>query len=693
MVPITPRTIINCKHRRHVERVNGTELAVCKLVQLMLGSTAADIGRVGRDACEACCAQFVPTATGPNPVVASLLYEAATEILARRGAAERDEAKARQVKAFSEEYLEAVVTSSVRQLVPARATCECVFQGQPIAEVGEDKEAQFKCHHPSHNVATLAGCRGCRDWQHVPTRGQLTARELIPVPHVRRGKPVRDWAVGVTTAPRAQPTLSWCLDSLMRAGWQSPHLFVDASADVPDRFRGVPMTWRDKRIGAWSNYYLALAELVATQPRADAYLLVQDDAFFYDREDLCDYLTEVLWPSDPPGLVSLYCSAAYTARDAGWHPLQGEWLWGALAFVFPNEIARQCLADPLVTSPSWNEPGCANIDSLIGRWANVRQIPIWYPSPSLVQHVGNTSTIWTAASNSGPRQADWFAGDCDMPFAVDSDLAAFPEHEFSVAASGDGEYRRRVATGYERMKNSSVVIAGLCRDAQRHLPRTIARIERLGELFAEYRVVLFENDSNDRSRQYLWEWSRENPRVTVLTERFGVPRFAQTRSLDRAERMAHYRNIYRRHIVDRCRDSHFVIVADTDLRGGWSYDGIANTFGHAEWDFVGSAGLMRLPYPTKDGGQQVVHFDAWAFRELGHPEPHDFKTVNQMSFRRGQPLRRVDSCFGGLGVYRAECVSEAKYGGEDCEHVVLHHEMRDRGFDRLYLNPSQLVVY
>ena len=53
----------------------------------------------------------------------------------------------------------------------------------------------------------------------------------------------------------------------------------------------------------------------------------------------------------------------------------------------------------------------------------------------------------------------------------------------------------------------------------------------------------------------------------------------------------------------------------------------------------------------------------------------------------------VWSCFGGLGVYRMECFEAAGYGGDDCEHVTFHRALRERGLDRLFLNPSQIVLY
>jgi hypothetical protein len=34
-----------------------------------------------------------------------------------------------------------------------------------------------------------------------------------------------------------------------------------------------------------------------------------------------------------------------------------------------------------------------------------------------------------------------------------------------------------------------------------------------------------------------------------------------------------------------------------------------------------------------------------------------------------------------------------EYGDDDCEHVVFHNRLRAAGFHRLYLNPSQIVMY
>jgi hypothetical protein len=74
------------------------------------------------------------------------------------------------------------------------------------------------------------------------------------------------------------------------------------------------------------------------------------------------------------------------------------------------------VTDPLVFEHRSNPTeGLVNIDILIGRWAHGRQLPIYFPSPSLVQHIGNESSIWSDPDSRaiGDRRADRFAGDID----------------------------------------------------------------------------------------------------------------------------------------------------------------------------------------------------------------------------------------------------------------------------------------
>jgi hypothetical protein len=337
--------------------------------------------------------------------------------------------------------------------------------------------------------------------------------------------------------------------------------------------------------------------------------------------------------------------------------------------------------------------GKADIDVLIGEWAENLGLKVWYPLPSLVQHIGNTSTIWTGASLSGLRQSPNFAGDLDAPFNAQQTLDGFDESTFPPAEPARQEYVADVHRGYQRMSEQRVVLCGLARNVRNWLPRTIARLERVGSQFADYRVIIYENDSTDSTLACLHAWRKSNGRVTVLSEKLGTPHYGQVRSLARTERLAEYRNRYLEHVAETWPEFDVAIVCDTDLRGGISYDGLAHTFGQENWDFVGSNGLLRRTMPTRPPSMTWCHFDSWAYGEVGQTLAANGDSINRLVFRRGDSLKPVWSCFGGLGIYRMEALLSAQYAGDDCEHVCLHGTMRGNGYDRLFLNPSQVVVY
>jgi hypothetical protein len=270
-------------------------------------------------------------------------------------------------------------------------------------------------------------------------------------------------------------------------------------------------------------------------------------------------------------------------------------------------------------------------------------------------------------------------------------LAAFPEHRFLPAAHAAEPYYSAVERGQRAMREARIVICGLARNVASHLPRTKARIERLGSMFADYRVLIYENDSTDSTPVILKRWAKANHRITAISERRGKERHGSVRCPVRGNDMAEYRNLCHRAVQDRWSDFDYVCLLDLDLAGGFSYDGIAHSFGSQPWDCVGSYGIIYQR--QKLDLNRSLHYDVWAYRRFGSYEELDGTEGNLMSWRRGDALEPVYSCFGGLGLYRMPAWLSAQYAGGDCEHVALHREMRARGYDRQYFNPSQIVLY
>lgn len=676
------------------------ESAQCGIVTTLTGSS--DLSNASREECDACCRSFPPTPQRLNPVVAGLVYRATCQILDTGGTDQCSIERAMQLHDFAEQGLDLFHHGQFR-LTPVRYDAHCCFLGEMQSPLAGDTgtcgngsnvaDPIYSCRHPLHAQTTLNGCRHCRDWSGAMQAVEpLSLMEMVGSPAQRSGPSVRRWGVAVTTAPRRQPTLEHCLDALVRAGWAEPHLFLDGTCRIPSRYEHCPTSWREHPVGALPAWYMALMELIHRQPDADAYMLLQDDVVVYDRESLREYLEQVLWPGNKPAIVSLFLTAPMS--EPGWGRSQGNWHWGAQGFIFPPGIARALLCDSemsracLAASAQIHVP----IPSALFDWVHRRGIDVWYANPSLSQHIGNTSTIWMDACITGGRRAPWFSGSVEVPFAAEETLADFPEEAFSCRQEILPDYTRRVERGRRAMRDRSVVICGLCRDVRIFLPRTAARIERLGEMFRDYRVVLFENDSVDATVDFLRAWQQQNPRVTVISEPQAAKKYSQVRCLERAAWMAWCRNQYRERAVNEFGEFDDVIVVDTDLPGGWSYDGIAHTYGEDGWDFVGSNGLKHRIAPAA-GQPAYLHFDIWAFHPAQGTAARKMVNHNDLDVRRGDPLLPVESCFGGLGIYRMECMKAAQYAGGDCEHVILHEQLRRAGLGRMYLNPSQIALY
>lgn len=274
-------------------------------------------------------------------------------------------------------------------------------------DLSPESAEHMRCRHPRvHSLdgqITRETCGLCRHaTEPLGAQGDSSAS----------ARPAWRWAVGVTTAPRTNSTLSRCLASLASAGWTNPRVFAEPDCDVPS---GYEVTRRGSRVGAWPNWYLSLAELVMQDPLADCYFMVQDDVILC--RSVRPFLEIDLWPSGPVGVVSLYCPSIYHPRksvaDYGPHATsQGFGLVGALTFLFPAESARAMLQDTKVVEHrlKGRRRGLCNIDAIVGRWAQETGRNVYYYSPSLAGHIGETSSIWPNQEPRPSRTCQSFLG-------------------------------------------------------------------------------------------------------------------------------------------------------------------------------------------------------------------------------------------------------------------------------------------
>mgnify|MGYP000163889889 CR=1 FL=1 len=246
------------------------------------------------------------------------------------------------------------------------------------------------------------------------------------------------------------------------------------------------------------------------------------------------------------------------------------------------------------------------------------------------------------------------------------------------------DYSRRIKDGREKARKLNVVFCGLARDCSPHLYNTLSAMAHIGKLFRQWGAVVYENDSRDSTLSILRDWQSRWPRIVIKTDSLNDPKWSMARSPDRGTAMARYRNTCRNIVLEQFSTTDAVIVLDLDL-SRYSVNGILHTFSfYGGFDVMASNGLRR-------DGAHYVQYDAWAFRKNSW-EPMKFKDVKNWVYPLGSPLIPVRSAFGGLAVYQMNAYKAAEYGGGDCEHVIFHRKLYDKGYNRVFINPSQKVI-
>lgn len=282
----------------------------------------------------------------------------------------------------------------------------------------------------------------------------------------------------------------------------------------------------------------------------------------------------------------------------------------------------------------------------------------------------------------------------------------FPENIFVVPSDYLSQYTNRVEIGRNAIVGKKFIVCGLVRDI---FPKLKENLQRIRAMFldlgiADYKIVIFENDSKDGSREYLeWEASRKGTDLelvpcfedcfcrlkTVAASSHGAE------SLARVEKMAYFRNRLLSYIKDRYSHYDYLFNFDFDMSGPMSWDGFAHNFSFSGWDMMATYSVMDAPILGA-----FIYYDSFAFESIKGSYDATIKNnmLNTIMFRRdrGMPPVPVLSAFGGAAVYSMNSIMESRalyysYKGR-CEHVGFHKSMVERGFRKLFVNPSWVTL-
>lgn len=271
--------------------------------------------------------------------------------------------------------------------------------------------------------------------------------------------------------------------------------------------------------------------------------------------------------------------------------------------------------------------------------------------------------------------------------------------------------------------------------------------------FADYKIIIYENDSRDNTKKLYWKWAEVDPKVKFISENIHdivlsniYPRTGNLRT----HFIARARNIVLQEALKEEYDSFdYVMMVDLDEFDEWDIKNIIDSLENPQKDWHaifanGAYDLYALRSENYCYGPELIGIKPWQeiYTVYGNHLAERLKT--------GEWLK-VDSAFGGLAIYKRQCLKNATYGGklnkeqiEDilnadfsrdvafpqfskmfrnniasnrmllsewasqdcpdnsmlvtkykdeydfyiCEHVVLHMNLKKCGFDKLYINPK-----
>lgn len=250
------------------------------------------------------------------------------------------------------------------------------------------------------------------------------------------------------------------------------------------------------------------------------------------------------------------------------------------------------------------------------------------------------------------------------------------------------------------LEKSRVVICGCARDVAEHLPRVFANgIYPIAKLFYDYRIVIFENDSQDETLNILSEMQIKDSKFILLTER-GLDHQLKSRT----KRLAYARNRYLEYVHTRFPHFDYLIVLDMD--------------DHPVENREVQAEKIRLIFDMRERWDALsigspFYYDIWALRSKEYPHncwnvnhPHEFVDRAKKEMRtkikgmKKNELLEVDSSFNGITFYYLPKTTHCLYDGEnkepvvktkrDCEHVAFHRDMKAKHDAKIMISPLKI---
>jgi hypothetical protein len=265
-------------------------------------------------------------------------------------------------------------------------------------------------------------------------------------------------------------------------------------------------------------------------------------------------------------------------------------------------------------------------------------------------------------------------------------------------------YNKNIDLGKVFLADQKIAIVGLARNIGSSIENSVNKLVNFAKNAKEYKIIIFENDSQDNTREVLDNLKTDNVNIITIYETNHRPQFGQIQNTERTMALAEYRNILKDYVKTHLSDYDFVIVSDMDFVD-FSEPGCYNSFGWLSSHYQQIDGVAGNSYTYQEvnfpNQKSLWNYDSWAFR---YNWWNQLPLLNSMTYGPmmwfgffmmpvGSPIIPVNSAFGGMTIYKTKQFIQGAYNGFDCEHVCFHNSLKQQlpSF-QLVLNPSQIML-
>jgi hypothetical protein len=179
------------------------------------------------------------------------------------------------------------------------------------------------------------------------------------------------------------------------------------------------VVFRRKQYGDWTNWASGLYELFLSEPDTDYFFMAEDDALVCRGAK--QYLEATLPHLGDFASVSIYTPAKYQNKSRGFfNCCTGMETWSTVTVIMSHASVWRFFSDPdvqkhrfedifKVKTEWWLKTPLASYgqgytsvidtvgntvkDAVLGKWALKNELPIYYHTPALAEHIGYYSTL------------------------------------------------------------------------------------------------------------------------------------------------------------------------------------------------------------------------------------------------------------------------------------------------------------